>query len=140
MELSSKVPQEASILIVDDVPAALRILKRYLSKIPFKSGQVGFTNIKQAISGKEAMEKIECEKFDFVISDINLKDMTVENILGDIRNSEKEKKKDLPVIVVTSDMQKDEFVRLAKLGISGYLLKPYSPNDLIEKINGVFNR
>lgn len=139
MELTNKVPQTAQILIIDDVPAALRVLKRCLSKLPFIGGKLGFTNIEQAVSGEEALEKIEKKNFDFVISDINLKDMTVEKILNDIRGSSKENKKKLPFIVVTSDMQKDEFIRLAKIGISGYLLKPYSPGDLVEKINEIYS-
>lgn len=138
MELSEKVPQSAEILIIDDVPAALRILKRYLSKLPFIGGKSGFSKIEQAMSGEEALEKIKKKDFDIVISDINLKDMTVEKILADVRSSSEENKKNIPFIVVTSDMQKGEFVRLVKIGISGYLLKPFSPNDLMEKINEIY--
>lgn len=100
------------ILIVDDVSAAHYLYKQTLKREEY--------DILDAGRGKEALSLIFSESIELVILDINLPDISGLEVLKKIR----EKNKEIPVIVLTSESQKEKVIQAAFLGITYYLVKP----------------
>lgn len=109
------------ILIVDDEPLLIEIISDYLE---------GYQVI-SAKNGKEGLEKVESEKPDLVISDINMPVMTGLKMLECLR----EKGINTPVIVVTGYGDKEKMRDAWRLGAYDFLDKPIDPDNLIHVVD-----
>ena len=76
--------------------------------------------------------------YDFLITDLNMPGMTGIDLLKAVRASEKTAK--LPVLLVTAEAKRDQIVKAAEAGVSGYIVKPFTPETLKEKISKIFER
>ena len=125
MEQLDLISKETPVLVVDDVPSARGIVVRFLKSL-------GFTNITEKGNGTEALDSVVHQEFGLVISDLHLKDMLGIDLLRNIRagNTNKE----VPFIVMTSDMSKQSFQSVMQEGASTYLLKPFNKTGLAEKL------
>ena len=119
--------QELSILIVDDVPAARRVLTRLLQKI-------GYNNVVEAESGQAAILQAQQIAPGLIITDLHLKDMTGIELMLNLRRDPQFK---APFLLVTSDMSKQEFEKAATAGVQEYLLKPFTRDSLNEKLQTI---
>ena len=81
-------------LIVDDFATMRRIVRNLLKDL-------GFTNVDEAEDGVVALNKLKAEKFDFVVSDWNMPNMTGIELLKSIRANDA--LKSLPVLMVTAE-------------------------------------
>jgi len=118
----------SKILIVDDYTNMTLAIATLLEAS-------GYTNIDEAHSGHEALEKLQNDQFDVVISDWNMFPMTGQALLQNIRTHETLNA--LPVIIISAE-QRAEIVKTTKdAGASGYLIKPFKASTLIEKIENV---
>ncbi len=124
MDLSMKV------LIVDDFATMRRILKNILK-------QIGFTNISEADDGTTALEELQKARFDLVISDWNMPKMTGIELLKEIRASSD--LKDIPVLMVTAEAQKQNVIEAVKAGVSNYVVKPFTADAISEKLEKIFS-
>ncbi len=126
--LPENVSKSTKILLVDDVPSARKILSRMLRML-------GLTELVEAGSVQEAIEKLTSDtQIDLVISDIHLKDGKGPEILDTLLSLGK----NIPTIFVTSDMEKATFQLAVEKGASTYLLKPFSPIQLVMKIKEAY--
>lgn len=123
MDLSMKI------LVVDDFATMRRILKNILK-------QIGFTNISEADDGTTALEAMSKTQFDLVISDWNMPKMTGLELLKNIRSSSEFK--EIPVLMVTAEAQKQNVIEAVKAGVSNYVVKPFTADAIIEKIEKIF--
>ncbi len=123
MDLNMKV------LVVDDMASMRRILKNVLKKM-------GFKNIFEADDGMAAMEELEKNEIDFIISDWNMPEKTGIELLKDIRASEKYKT--TPFLMVTAEGQKQNVVDAVQAGVSQYVIKPFTPEQIKEKLDAMF--
>ncbi len=121
-----------SILVVDDFSTMRRIISNVLR-------QLGFDNIIEADDGSRALEILEAEKVDFVITDWNMPQMSGLDLLKALRASEKQELKDMPVLMVTAEALQDNIIAAAKAGVNNYIIKPFDAQTLSEKINKIFN-
>jgi two-component system chemotaxis response regulator CheY len=117
------------IMVVDDMSTMRRIVKNVLK-------QLGFTNIEEAENGKDAFEKIKQGGFGFVVSDWNMPVMTGIELLRAIRADEALKA--LPVLLVTAEAQKENIIEAVQAGVSNYIVKPFTAEQIQEKINKIF--
>jgi two-component system chemotaxis response regulator CheY len=117
------------ILVVDDFNTMRRIVKNILK-------QLGFENVGEAENGREALEVLKKEKFDFVITDWNMPVMTGLDLLKAIKADAA--LKDLPVMMVTAEAQQQNIVEAVKTGASNYIVKPFTAEVLEEKISKIF--
>lgn len=117
------------IMVVDDMSTMRRIVKNVLK-------QLGFTNIEEAENGKDAFEKIKQGGFAFVVSDWNMPVMTGIELLRAIRADEALKA--LPVLLVTAEAQKENIIEAVQAGVSNYIVKPFTAEQIQEKINKIF--
>ncbi len=118
--------QNMKILVVDDFSTMRRIVRNILK-------QLGFTNIEDAEDGDVALEKLKDNEFDFVITDWNMPNMTGLDLLKNIRSDDK--LKDLKVLLVTAEAEKENVVQAAQAGVNDYVVKPFTADVLQQKID-----
>jgi two-component system, chemotaxis family, chemotaxis protein CheY len=119
-----------NILIVDDFSTMRRIVKNILK-------QLGYVNIFEADDGKTALDVLKQEKIALVISDWNMPQMSGIELLKAVRTSEQWK--DLPFLMVTAEGQKENVIEAVKNRVNNYIVKPFTPETLMEKITKIFD-
>jgi len=117
------------ILIVDDFSTMRRIVRNLLK-------QLSFTNVGEAEDGDVALEKLKDGSYDFVITDWNMPNMTGLELLKAIRADEN--LKNLPVLLITAEAEKENVVLAAEAGVNDYIVKPFTGDVLQQKINRIF--
>ena len=118
-----------SILVVDDFATMRRIVKNILK-------QLGYENILEADDGTSALELLKREKIQFIISDWNMPQMSGIELLKTVRATEEWK--ELPFLMVTAEGQKENVIEAVKNKVNNYIVKPFTPETLMEKINKIF--
>jgi len=116
------------ILIVDDSAFMRMLLKQKLSNLEQ-------TGIFEAANGKQAIETAKKQNPDLILLDIVLPDVTGEIVLSNLRKDGIKSK----VIMVTAVGQKAIIERCEKLGISGYIIKPFDDAKTTELITKTWN-
>ncbi len=118
-----------NILVVDDFSGMRRIVKDILKRF-------GYENILQADDGTSALDVLRREKVDFIISDWKMPQMSGIELLKTVRATEAWK--DLPFLMVTANGQKENLIEAIKNRVNNYIIKPFTPETLMEKINKIF--
>ena len=116
-------------LVVDDFSTMRRIIRNLLKEL-------GFTEVDEAEDGNVALSRLRSEKFDFVVSDWNMPNMSGIDLLKAIRADAS--LKHLPVLVITAEAKKENIIEAAQSGASGYIVKPFTAATLDEKLNKIF--
>ncbi|MDF2953988.1 MAG: CheY-like RECdomain [Thermodesulfobacterium sp.] len=117
------------ILVVDDFATMRKIIKNILT-------QLGFRDIIEADDGTTALELLKKQKVDLIISDWNMPKMSGIDLLKAVRADEN--LKDIKFIMVTAEAQKENVVEAIKHGVNQYVVKPFTPETLKEKLEKVF--
>ncbi len=117
------------VLVVDDFSTMRRIVKNTLR-------QIGFTQIEEAEDGQKAFDRLMSEKFDFVVSDWNMPNMTGIDLLRKVRATPQIK--DIPFLMVTAEAKQENIVEAIKAGVSNYIVKPFTVATLDEKVKKIF--
>jgi two-component system chemotaxis response regulator CheY len=117
------------VLIVDDFATMRRIVKNILT-------QLGFKNFIEADDGSTAWYILQKEQVDFIVSDWNMPKMTGIELLKKVRADERFQ--NLPFLMVTAEAQKENIVEAVKARVCNYIVKPFTPETLSEKIEKIF--
>lgn len=117
------------VLVVDDFSTMRRIVKNTLR-------QIGFTNIEEAEDGQKAYDRLSVEKFQFIVSDWNMPNMTGIDLLRKVRATPHIK--DIPFLMVTAEAKQENTVEAIKAGVSNYIVKPFTVATLDEKVRKIF--
>ena len=123
--------KDMQILAVDDQAAMRGIMKTLL-------GELGFSSVTLANDGDEAFAALKKGNYGLVISDWNMPNMSGIELLKAIRSDAE--MGSLPVLLVTGEAKKDQIVEAAKLGVNGYVVKPFTASTLKEKLEKIFER
>src|SRR5512140_3123254 len=123
--------EDTKFLVVDDFSTMRRIVRNLLKEL-------GFANVQEAEDGVDALNKLRGEKFDFVVSDWNMPNMTGIELLRAIRADAA--LKHLPVLMVTAEAKKENIIEAAQAGASGYVVKPFTAATLDEKLKKIFEK
>ena len=118
-------------LIVDDFSTMRRIVRSLLK-------EMGCNNAEEAEDGAVALNKLKNEKFDFVVCDINMPNMTGFDVLKAAKSDDS--LKHIPVLMVTAEARKEDIVLAAQSGAAGYIVKPFSKATLEEKIQKIVQK
>ena len=118
-------------LIVDDFSTMRRIVRSLLK-------EMGCNNAEEAEDGAVALNKLKNEKFDFVVCDINMPNMTGFDVLKAAKADDN--LKHIPVLMVTAEARKEDIVLAAQSGAAGYIVKPFSKATLEEKIQKIVQK
>jgi len=124
-------PQNLKFLVVDDFATMRRIVRNLLK-------ESGFGNVEEAEDGAVALGLLKANKFDFVISDINMPNMNGFELLRQIRAQPEFRT--LPVLMVTAEAKKEDIVNAAQCGASGYIVKPFTKATLEEKLTKIISK
>jgi two-component system OmpR family response regulator len=92
-------------------------------------------NVRQAYSGTEAMLYIEANDFQLVLLDLMLPGMTGCEVLKSIR-----KTKQMPVIVISAKIDKQDKIDMLKLGADDYITKPFDIEEVSARIEANIRR
>jgi CheY-like chemotaxis protein len=122
---------DSRVLIVDDMASTRGLIKDMLREL-------GFTNVSMARNGREALQKVQDENADLVISDQLMDDMTGTELLEALRNDPK--LADIPFIMVSAVRDAPAIDSALDLGVDDYIAKPISMGLLQRKISDVFRR
>lgn len=131
VSLASSVPkkepvkQKAKVLVVDDSPTTRALLQNIMEMVGY--------DVAAAVDGLDAYERVKAERFDLVVSDVNMPRMDgfelTETIRADAQLSE------LPVVLVTSLESQDDREKGMRSGANAYIVKStFDQNSLIETI------
>ena len=123
--------KKLKILVVDDFSTMRRIVKTLLKNI-------GFTNIDEVDDGNTALPKLKNGKYDLLITDWNMPEMSGLELLNHVR--EDPCLKHLPVLMVTAESKRVQILAAAEAGVNGYVVKPFTADVLKEKIERILER
>lgn len=117
--------KEMSVLVADDVPGVRDLIVMTLE-------EMGFENISQATNGREAFEILAkgVNTIDLIICDWNMPEATGIQLLKWVR----EKNLTIPFLIVTGKNQLEAVIEAQARGVTGYILKPFTPDQLEEKL------
>ncbi len=114
------------ILTVDDSSTMRRIIKNTLNRL-------GYTDVVEAEHGVDALAKMTGVQF--VLTDWNMPEMDGLTFVKALRSNPQFS--DLPIIMVTTEAAKKEILEAIKAGVTDYIVKPFTPETLKEKIQKV---
>lgn len=120
--------QNMIVLLVDD-QQSMRELARFALE------QIGIRKVTEAKNGNQALERMQAQKFDLVISDWNMDGMDGLDLLKVIRADPLQKK--TPFIMATGEQSKEQVKQAIDAGVNNYVVKPYSAKVLKDKIEAV---
>ncbi len=111
------------VLIVDDSGTMRAIQRRCLNKL-------GVEDVVEAEDGQAALKLFDEARFDFVLCDANMSNMDGLTLLKEIRKRDK----DIPVVMISTDAERTFVLSAIQAGCSDYLVKPFTPDGLREKL------
>jgi len=116
------------ILVVDDASFTRDLIRRTLRK------QFPAVEIEDAVNGRKAQQMLTKTQFDMVLCDWEMPEMTGVELLKWCREQPKYKKEDVPLVMITSRGDKSHVVEAVQAGVTDYLGKPFSSEQLINKV------
>jgi two-component system chemotaxis response regulator CheY len=119
-----------NVLIVDDSAAIRKILQRVLGQ-----ASVPISQVFEAGDGFEALEVLKTQKVGLILSDINMPNMDGLQSLSQVRAAEEWKS--VPVVMITTEGSHAKVLEAVQLGASGYVRKPFTPDQIKEKLAGL---
>ncbi|HFQ80167.1 MAG TPA: PAS domain S-box protein [Desulfobacterales bacterium] len=114
------------VLLVDDSPAVMNMLKRFMTSIGYKRYVV-------AVDGLEAVEFLRRQDFDLVITDIEMPGMDGLELLQHLR----EHYPDTATIAITGYSKKYHFIDVIKAGATDFITKPFPIEELEAKLSRI---
>ena len=124
-------PADFKFLIVDDFSTMRRIVRGLLK-------ESGYVNADEAEDGVVALNMLKNNKFDFVVSDINMPNMNGFELLKAIKADDT--LKHIPVLMVAAVARKEDIVLAAQTGAAGYIVKPFTKATLEEKVQKILQK
>lgn len=118
---------QLSVLLVDDNKVNQFLGKKILANL-------GVKKIELASSAAEALEKLEADHFDLMLTDVEMPGMNGYELSQSIRSREMGKEH-LIIIALTANSSSEDRELAKAAGIDDYLTKPYSPQDLFEVLS-----
>ncbi len=118
-------------LIVDDSSTMRRIIINTLTRL-------GYKDFVEAGNGREGIEKLSTSPVDLIVTDWNMPEMTGIEFIRAVRTMDTHAH--LPVLMVTTNAAKDDIVEALRAGVNNYVVKPFTPDTIKEKIDAVLAR
>jgi DNA-binding response OmpR family regulator len=121
-----------SILVVDDEATIREVVRRYLEKEGFR--------VQEAADGYEALDAVTFEQPDLILLDLMLPGIDGLTITRHLRQAPGMQKKNVPIIMLTAKGETSDRIRGLDLGADDYIAKPFSPREVISRVNAVLRR
>lgn len=127
----SQIDKRLPVLVVEDDHNLRRIIVNILKKL-------NFNNIREAENGQNAWAIVLNTDLNLVITDLNMPIMDGLQLSRMIRGNKKYRH--LPILVITAADTKETIMRAGKIGVDGYIIKPFNIKQIIQSIEEVFDR
>ncbi len=115
------------VLVVDDEPIVRDVLSRYLVRDGF--------DVAEAADGAEALRMVEQSSPDVIVLDLMLPRVSGLEVLRSVRSGG-----ETPVIILSAKVSEQERIEGLDLGADDYVVKPYSPREVVARVNAVLRR
>jgi DNA-binding response OmpR family regulator len=115
------------IVVVDDEPSVQEVVRAYLEKDGYHVFVAG--------TGGEGVALAERVKPGLIVLDLMLPDVPGEEIAREIRS-----RSDMPILMLTAKASEDQRVGGLVLGADDYLVKPFSPRELVARVRAILRR
>ncbi|MEK4564644.1 response regulator transcription factor [Alkalihalobacillus sp. FSL R5-0424] len=119
--------QQTRVLVVDDEKELLQLVATYLVNESYE--------VFMASDGYESLHLLETESIDLVILDIMMEGMDGFELCKRIRATSS-----IPVVMLTAKSSEEDRIRGLKLGADDYVVKPFSPRELMARVEAVLRR
>ena len=117
------------LLVVDDSSTMRRIIKNTLARL-------GYKDILEGADGVEGWNQMDSNPdIEMLITDWNMPEMNGLELVKKVRADERFT--DVPIIMVTTEGGKGEVITALKAGVNNYIVKPFTPQVLKEKLGAV---
>jgi DNA-binding response OmpR family regulator len=116
-----------SVLVVDDEPGILEIASAYLRRDGFE--------VRNATSGQRALDVVALQPPDLIVLDLMLPDISGEEVCARLRRTSS-----VPIIMLTAKSGESDRLRGLGLGADDYLVKPFSPRELVARVRAILRR
>ena len=117
------------LLVVDDSSTMRRIIKNTLARL-------GYKDILEGADGVEGWNQMDSNPdIEMLITDWNMPEMNGLELVKKVRADARFK--DVPIIMVTTEGGKGEVITALKAGVNNYIVKPFTPQVLKEKLGAV---
>jgi len=128
--VKSAKPALDSVLVIEDEADVLDLVRYHLGKAGFR--------VLLAHDGASGLAKARSEKPDAIVLDLMLPGMCGEDVCRELKRSGETES--IPVIMLTAKAQPEERVAGLELGADDYVAKPFSPRELVLRVEGVLRR
>jgi len=115
------------ILIVDDSTSIRKMVEAAL--------RFGGFSVAGAVDGMDALEKLQRDPYDLVVLDINMPRLDGLSLLKIVRARPRWAM--LPILMLTTEGAEADRDRALALGATDYMVKPFRPTDLLERVTGL---
>ena len=115
------------ILVVDDEYKIVEVIKSYLENEGYL--------VYEAYNGKDALKMFEKYQPSLIVLDIMLPDISGNEICCIIREKSK-----VPIIMLTARVEEEDILKGLEIGADDYVTKPFSPKQLVARVNAVLRR
>jgi len=116
-----------SILVVDDEPGIIELASAYLRRDGFA--------VRTARTGQRALDALATQPADLVVLDLMLPDITGEEVCASLRRHSA-----VPILMLTAKSAEADRLRGLALGADDYLVKPFSPRELVARVRAILRR
>ena len=115
------------IVVIDDEESVREVVRAYLEKDGFR--------VFAAADGRAGLALAERHQPDLIVLDLMLPDVSGEEICEEIRG-----RSDVPIVMLTAKASEDERIAGLVAGADDYLVKPFSPRELVARVRAVLRR
>jgi DNA-binding response OmpR family regulator len=121
------VDENKKIVIIDDEPSVQEVVKAYLEKDGYLVYVAG--------NGADGLALAERVKPGLIVLDLMLPDISGEEVCREIRG-----RSDVPILMLTAKAGEEERIEGLQIGADDYLVKPFSPRELVARVRAVLRR
>jgi CheY-like chemotaxis protein len=119
-----------SILVVDDNEDIRSLLSLVLQREGYE--------VVLASDGTEALDKVKIARPDLILLDVMMPGLSGLEVLSMIREDKDKKINEIPIMMITAKSTVSDIDNAVELGASSYIIKPFRPANLIEKVTAIF--
>ncbi|MDD1794044.1 response regulator [Enterovibrio sp. ZSDZ42] len=116
------------ILVVDDMTSIRHVMLNLLRSI-------NYFDLEEATNGWQALQMVKKNRYDLLITDLNMPKMDGRELLKEVRADPT--LKHTPVLVVSSEQDKERVKELIQNGVNGFVIKPFNAATLQKQIQRI---